>query len=604
MKALVSTSFSVIAVDMETSAAFAIERGNGPYFGIGRTDRGLVFGAGRRLGSPENPMSEEDGCLLFYHDGKSYLVEPQIALRGLHGLAVIDRSVCIICTLNDKIVVYSDSAWSEWLPLGPTGPGENAFHFSKVLCEGDRIFVLAHNGCESEVLEFDKTNRTLLRRRRIGVQAYNIWFDGDKLRVCSSAEGRIIGTDGLLVDIGAFPRGYACDTTKRLIGVCEANSRAELGASLSALVLMDMEYQELKRVCLPGEGMIMDILAITDAEYAELEGAARQRDIWNVPPLPWLNAAEAMELLQARNSQAKLVRSAKELTNARNTLAAQLAEVRAAHEAAVAHIAELTAHRDQMDAQIKGFCNYDPLVQADLLDLLRRLEPMSAEGFAKVRVGRPNDGGYVMIDDFAGVDAAYSFGISDDVSWDGQIADLGVDVFQYDHTIEALPEDHARFFWRKLGVGPAEDEALPVSTLSAILLKNGHRSDADLILKMDVEGAEWDVFSAIEPSELDRFRQIVVEMHFLDKFVDPAWRRKMLDAVTNLTTHHQLVHVHANNWGCWSIMGGIALPTVLELTLVRRRGKVFVDRGETFPTPIDMPNRADRADYHLGHFCF
>ena len=66
------------------------------------------------------------------------------------------------------------------------------------------------------------------------------------------------------------------------------------------------------------------------------------------------------------------------------------------------------------------------------------------------RVGRDFDGGYVMLDDFSSqkFDAAYSFGINDDVSWDEAMAALGMDIFMYDHTIEKLPKQGKKSPWR------------------------------------------------------------------------------------------------------------------------------------------------------------
>ncbi|MDR2776538.1 MAG: hypothetical protein LBB17_00620 [Puniceicoccales bacterium] len=49
-----------------------------------------------------------------------------------------------------------------------------------------------------------------------------------------------------------------------------------------------------------------------------------------------------------------------------------------------------------------------------------------------VRIGCDHDGGYIMVDDFGKCDAAYSFGIGNDVSWDLDIAKRGIDVFMYD----------------------------------------------------------------------------------------------------------------------------------------------------------------------------
>jgi hypothetical protein len=86
------------------------------------------------------------------------------------------------------------------------------------------------------------------------------------------------------------------------------------------------------------------------------------------------------------------------------------------------------------------------------LSVLGMLRPHRAAGFSKIRVGRENDGGYVMLDDFSGVSAAYSLGIKDDVSWDLQMADRGLTIYMYDHTIDALPMSHSRLHWTEAGI--------------------------------------------------------------------------------------------------------------------------------------------------------
>ena len=63
--------------------------------------------------------------------------------------------------------------------------------------------------------------------------------------------------------------------------------------------------------------------------------------------------------------------------------------------------------------------------QRRILRLAAVLEPRRAIGFEKIRIGGPNDGGYVMIDHFSDVAAAYSLGVGPDVSWDVDIAEIG-----------------------------------------------------------------------------------------------------------------------------------------------------------------------------------
>ncbi len=248
--------------------------------------------------------------------------------------------------------------------------------------------------------------------------------------------------------------------------------------------------------------------------------------------------------------------------------------------------------------------NDDAAVQEDMLYLLKRLEPVTVNGFGKIRVGKEHDGGYIMLDDFAGIEAAYSIGINNDISWDKQVAAYGIDIFQYDHTIDTLPEQNPHFRWSKIGLGVVDNPAASLESLPSLITRNGHEACNEMLLKFDIEDAEWDVFGALDSAYLKQFRQIVGEFHFFNLATDRPRFNKMLRTVLALTAHHSVVHVHANNCAAWCITGAVPIPSVLEFTFVRNEGKTFSPFTETFPTRLDMPNYPFRPDYPLGSFKF
>ncbi len=131
-----------------------------------------------------------------------------------------------------------------------------------------------------------------------------------------------------------------------------------------------------------------------------------------------------------------------------------------------------------------------------------------------VRVGRPNDGGYIMIDDFKG-NVAYSFGIADDVSWDLGMANRGYEVFMYDPTIDGLPQENERFHFFKEGIAGFEFPDKNLNTLENFIRRNGHEDKTDMILKMDVEGAEWSFLATVSSETLSKFDQMIFEFHDL-----------------------------------------------------------------------------------------
>lgn len=239
-----------------------------------------------------------------------------------------------------------------------------------------------------------------------------------------------------------------------------------------------------------------------------------------------------------------------------------------------------------------------------ILDVLRRLRPQDLVGVNKVRLGRPNDGGYVMLDLFNGIEAAYSIGINDDVSWDQAIVSRGIPVFQYDHTIENVPEQHPLMLWRKLGLHGEGHAAGDLITLARALEQNGHANARNLILKCDIEGFEWYVFETVSGALLNRFQQIVMEVHAFDYFAQAGVADRIMRSVANLSETHNLVHVHANNYALWTVVGGVPVPSVFEVTFARKDLGAFQPSHEIFPTALDMPCDPTKADYYLGRFSY
>lgn len=233
---------------------------------------------------------------------------------------------------------------------------------------------------------------------------------------------------------------------------------------------------------------------------------------------------------------------------------------------------------------------------------LKPLRPYDLVGASRIRLGKSFDGGYVMLDRFEGVQAAYSLGINDDVSWDFDMAMRGIDIYQYDHTIANLPFEHPRFHWSKKGISHIASN--DTETLESLIAANGHASYENMILKCDIESAEWLTLCYLPNKVLAQFSQIVIELHHLCYLSDEAFAHTARQVALNLTASHHVVNVHGNNFSGFEIMGGIPLPWTLELTLARKDLGEFVPSTRIFPSEEDMPCNPYAADLFLGNFVY
>jgi hypothetical protein len=237
------------------------------------------------------------------------------------------------------------------------------------------------------------------------------------------------------------------------------------------------------------------------------------------------------------------------------------------------------------------------------LRLAALFEPKRVLGFRKIRLGSAADGGYVMLDDFAEIDLAVSFGIDTNADWDLAVARRGIAVQQFDHTVDRPPVSHCLLHFnskRVVGLRRGRNDV----SINSILVDAGTLRDASVILKCDIEGTEWPVFRDCAPQDLRRFAQIIVEFHDFSRAFEDAWLHTAVSAMSNLRADFDVFHVHGNNWRPMVLAGDDLFPDVLEVSFANRRRYSFAASDELFPTPLDTPNNPERPDLYLGEFRF
>ena len=261
------------------------------------------------------------------------------------------------------------------------------------------------------------------------------------------------------------------------------------------------------------------------------------------------------------------------------------------------------------DAQTKDFDNWSadkrvlpPVYGGDsarVLAAMRLLAPWDVRDRGFRRLGREFDGGYVMVDDFSMVQAVVSCGIESEVSWDRDMAQLGFDVHQYDHTVGGPPEPNSRFMFHKLAIRASDAEE--GITIRGIVAGLGRKAKG-AILKLDIERSEWPVLEAVDEKTLMTFSQILVEfheMHYMPIFIEQAEA-----AFQKLARHFFVAHLHANNHEDAYSIGGVIVPRVLEVTFANRAWFEPVPLTRTFPTDLDRRNDPRRPELHLGRFAY
>ena len=227
--------------------------------------------------------------------------------------------------------------------------------------------------------------------------------------------------------------------------------------------------------------------------------------------------------------------------------------------------------------------------------LIRRLRPVLTDK-GLIRIGGDGDGGYIIPDDLDGVVACFSPGVGAIAAFEAALVARGVPCYLADASVAGPPATGTRVHFDKKFLGVVDDDM--TITLDA-WVKACAPPDGDLILQMDIEGAEWVVLLNVSEVVLKRFRVIVVELHWLERLIDKVGFELMFAALDRLLRQFYVVHNHPNNVARPFKSRGVTIPRHLEMTFLRRDRAQVTGYANRFPHPLDRKNMPELPDLVL-----
>jgi len=232
----------------------------------------------------------------------------------------------------------------------------------------------------------------------------------------------------------------------------------------------------------------------------------------------------------------------------------------------------------------------------DIESLIINLYPVSTDK-KLIRFGPNSDGGYLLPDDLQGIEACFSPGVSFVSGFEKECADRGIKVFLADKSVESPVDSHPLFHFTKKFVGvTTNDEFMTIDDWVNDSLPN---SQNDLLLQIDIEGFEYEVFLAMSDKLLNRFRIIVAEFHQIDNFWSKPFFNIASRAFYKILQTHTCLHIHPNNNGTTLNRDGLEMPQLLEFTFLRNDRFSKSDYRNDFPHHLDFDN-VDGRNLVLG----
>ena len=225
-----------------------------------------------------------------------------------------------------------------------------------------------------------------------------------------------------------------------------------------------------------------------------------------------------------------------------------------------------------------------PASRAELFSLL---QPVALSNCRLERFGETHDGGYLMCGNLLNdVQAGYSYGIAGYDQWGCDISTKrSVPVHEYDcfdTRHPACSTGHTNFHPECVAGSTRTEDGRPFDTIANQFAKNGDSSKR-IVMKIDVEGAEWESFLAVQDETFQQIDQLAVEFHGIRD-------DKSVAVVRRLKKFFEVAHVHANNASC---VGGMQpFPSwAYEVLFVSKRLAVVDPSAKPVgASPLDARN--------------
>ena len=232
-------------------------------------------------------------------------------------------------------------------------------------------------------------------------------------------------------------------------------------------------------------------------------------------------------------------------------------------------------------------------------ELISILAPNKFKGDLK-RFGDKGDGSYVLPKNIVTPKThLISGGIADNNEFEIELAKKGVTGIQVDNSITRAPKEHKNLIFKFATLGDKDG----TNKISLGNLISNAPTNKNLIVKLDIEGAEIAALQNLSKKSLKRIDCLVLELHNLSSLVQNDRVLKSLIKLKN--SGLSSIYLQANNGILDYIISGVLIPDNVEVTFVRKE-KV------SKPSPKDVlrikklttKNNRTNSFTNIDHFLF
>ena len=208
-----------------------------------------------------------------------------------------------------------------------------------------------------------------------------------------------------------------------------------------------------------------------------------------------------------------------------------------------------------------------------------------------IRIGGKGDGGYLVPNILDKITSCFSPGVSHTANFEKELSkSYNIKSFMADASVDTAPMADKNFYFEKKFIGSHDKNDF--ITLGSWIKNCVHGKDNNLLLQMDIEGAEYEVLTYESIENLKRFSCMVVEFHSFNRLFEPFFNKIVSAIFEKIYQEFHICHVHPNNARKIASYDNIQVPEIFEVTFLRKdlSKEIISKQSISLPHSLDEKN--------------
>jgi hypothetical protein len=223
-------------------------------------------------------------------------------------------------------------------------------------------------------------------------------------------------------------------------------------------------------------------------------------------------------------------------------------------------------------------------------------------GYDLIRIGPPNDGGYLIPNILNIITSCLSPGVGHTSSFEKDLLEQGIKSYLLDHTIDKDSDIVKEFDFTKKKLNNYSDaNNISLEEFYKFKLKEEDRP----LLQMDIEGDEYLNILATNNEILNKFEIMIIEFHYLERVANEEIYKLYDKTIKKILNNFDVCHIHPNNGPrTFKITKKLKIPQILEVTFLNKRHSKYKKIVSSLPHPLDSKCDKSKPELVLDKFFF